>query len=184
MNSAPYPPEIATLIENASVCPLGPGTPVKAAYEPLRSLTADSLSTRPVQDREMAEACLSGLWLLYNYLDQSHTISQNLPSSSGSYWHGIMHRREPDYPNAKYWFRRTGHHPAMAALATEATALAAGTQLDRYTQFLSAPDWDAMAMVDACQAAETGQCGQVELLQHVAQAEWTLLFQDCYARAF
>lgn len=119
----------------------------------------------------MAEACLSGLWLLYNYLDQSHTISQDLPSSTGSYWHAIMHRREPDYSNAKYWFRRAGHHPAMDTLAEEASALAAGVDLDRYTQFLAAPQWDAMAMVDACEAAAQGKCPQVELLQKVAQAE-------------
>lgn len=132
----------------------------------------------------MAEACLSGLWLLYNYLDQSHTISQDLPSSTGSYWHAIMHRREPDYSNAKYWFRRAGHHPAMDTLAEEASALAAGVDLDRYTQFLAAPQWDAMAMVDACEAAAQGKCPQVELLQKVAQAEWKTLFDDCYRRAF
>lgn len=135
-------------------------------------------------DQAMAEACLSGLWLRFNYLDESHTISQDLHDSTGSYWHGIMHRREPDYSNAKYWFRRTGHHPAMETLAEKANSLAAEEELDRATEFLTEGTWDPMAMVDACQAVARGNCAKKELLEKVALLEWETLFDYCYSRAF
>ena len=54
---------------------------------------------------DMAQACLAGLWLYHDFLDESHSISQEIATSTGSFWHGIMHRREPDPSNAKYWFR-------------------------------------------------------------------------------
>ena len=45
----------------------------------------------------MAACCLCGLWLLHDFLDESHSLSQEITTDTGSYWHGIMHRREPDY---------------------------------------------------------------------------------------
>lgn len=179
-----YPAEIAELLQSAELPPLGPGKPVKQAFEYLNALDVTSLSEKPVQDREMAEACLSGLWLRFNYLDRSHTISQDLHDSTGSFWHGIMHRREPDYGNAKYWFRRTGDHPAMVSLAERAHELAAEEDLDSATQFLADNSWDPYAMVDACAAVARGDCTKPELLQKVALAEWETLFQYCYSRAF
>ena len=50
----------------------------------------------------------AALFLVGNQLDASHHISQNLHSPIGSYLHGIMHRREGDYGNAKYWFHQAG----------------------------------------------------------------------------
>ena len=49
----------------------------------------------------MASACLAGLWLYHDYLDESHAVSQSIHTPAGSYWHGLMHRREPDFANPK-----------------------------------------------------------------------------------
>jgi hypothetical protein len=51
----------------------------------------------------------AGIWLYVDDLERSHLISQNIHTSEGSYWHGVMHRREGDFSNAKYWFRQAGN---------------------------------------------------------------------------
>src|SRR5882724_8709614 len=68
-----------------------------------------------------AQPLLRGTALLWHdHLDDSHTISQSIETPEGSWLHGIMHRREPDYGNAKYWFQRVGHHAAFPKLADRA----------------------------------------------------------------
>ena len=47
-------------------------------------------------------ALRSGLWLYVDELDRSHRISQQIPDATGSFWHGIMHRREGDFGNSHY----------------------------------------------------------------------------------
>lgn len=58
----------------------------------------------------------AGLWLYIDDLERSHKVSQELKDATGSFWHGIMHRREGDFSNSHYWFDRAGGHPAMAAI--------------------------------------------------------------------
>ncbi len=66
---------------------------------------------------------LSGMWLLAGDIDRSHTISQDIGSAEGSFLHGIMHRREGDFGNAKYWFRRVGTHTVFDQIETESDGL-------------------------------------------------------------
>lgn len=100
----------------------------------------------------------SGLWLLAGDLDRSHTISQNEGSSEGSFWHGIMHRREGDFGNAKYWFRRVGPHSILSDLA------------GKYPEMHS----DADEFVDrVARAIRTGE--DVEACQQVQWTEWQWL---------
>lgn len=100
--------ELAGLIEQAAMPSLvsGPSDPGLTKW--LRD--ADNRRT-------LSPKSLAAIWLVAGDLDASHTISQSIDDADGSFWHGIMHRREGDYGNAKYWFRRIGKHPVLDRLA-------------------------------------------------------------------
>lgn len=178
------------LLEAAPRSPLGPGTPHAAAREALAAIDVDALAAgRRVVDREMAQGAVAGLWLRHNYLDESHEISQGLSDRAGAYWHGMMHRREPDPGNAKYWFRRVGRHAIFAELATVAAALAGGdpqaAKRDFAGKYLLAGDaWDAMAWIDLCDAARRQVNGCESLCEAIQAEEWRLLFEHSCRQAF
>ena len=61
----------------------------------LQAVSTDVLfDGQKVKDTTFADAIKSGLLLWNDALDASHTISQGLANATGSYWHGLMHRRE------------------------------------------------------------------------------------------
>src|SRR3972149_251074 len=94
-----YGPEFAPLLDVDRRRALDGGVPVRsarAALERISIRTAFDHADRVAVDRDMAACCLAGAWLLYDYLDNSHTISQSIKTHTGSFWHGIMHRREGD----------------------------------------------------------------------------------------
>lgn len=120
--------------------------PVAEAWEAVNSVAADLQKINP--------ALAAGLWLYVDDLDRSHAISQSLPDATGSFWHGIMHRREGDFSNSHYWFRKTGHHPAMDQIA----------------------DYEPHAFIDAV-AERTEKTATA--LQSKQREEWTALFEWC-----
>ena len=145
-----------------------------------------------VKDSTMGYALQSGLLLWNDALDASHTISQGIESRTGSYWHGIMHRREPDYSNAKYWFRQVGAHPTFPALRERALVLvqsgsAESDSLADYVEGIEEiEDWDAFRFVDWCQAADGDRStpeAVKSFLQVVQVEEIKLLLDYSYQQA-
>jgi len=132
----------------------------------------------------MAVCCLAGLWLLAGHLNESHRLSQEIKTPSGSYWHGLMHRLEPDVANSKYWFRRVEQHPVFSSLLIDAQALASSHKLDGPAAFLTATiEWDPIAFVDLCEACVTRQSPHEDLCREIQRREWELLFDHCWCGA-
>jgi hypothetical protein len=178
-----YNQSIAALLPTALPA-LGPGSPDEGLRKQLSNLTLTTVFGTRIADENAARCCLAGLWLAHDFLDESHTISQDIDTPDGSYWHATMHRREPDYSNAKYWFRRVGRHPVFTSLARASHDLAQRQSLDESATFLAAPgDWDAFAFVDLCEAIARGKSRSGQLAREVARAEWQLLFDHCYRAA-
>ena len=145
-----------------------------------------------IEDSTMGDAVQSGLLIWNDALDASHTISQNIESRTGSYWHGIMHRREPDYSNAKYWFRRVGVHPIFPELRERALTLlqSGSTESDSLADYTEAiektEDWDAFRFVDWCEAADGDRSTPEAVktfLQAVQVEEIKLLLHYSYQQA-
>jgi hypothetical protein len=174
-----YGEQCRAVIEAADTpCLLGPGEPNAQVADQLNSLQVGDLFERPIVDPDLARCCLSALWLLHNFLDESHTLCQSIETSEGSYWHAIMHRREPDYSNSKYWFRRVGDHPLYKSLGPAARMAAVG----RDKMAIFEHDWDPYAFVDLCEWSSRGNVDEM-MCRLVAQEEWKLLFDYCYRKA-
>jgi hypothetical protein len=180
-----YAPLIADLVGEARLQALGPGRPNLAAKAKLEALSVETaLAPYQVADVDMASACLAGLWLYHDFLDQSHEISQSIDTPSGSYWHGLLHRRESDYGNAKYWFRRVGNHPIFEPLCTAASELAAADALPASAEFVKRQSaWDPFAFIDLCQQFAREDSPGNLLFRRIQQREWELLFNFCYQKA-
>ena len=180
---------LGPLVEAAPLNELGAGHPDADAAKAIRAISlAEAFAPHQIVDQSMADACLAGLWLMYGHLDESHTISQSIETPTGSYWHAIMHRREGDFDNAKYWFRRVGIHPIFAPLAAAARELtgksADDAESDRTIKRLADTGaWDAYLFVDLCAAAVRRPSPAIELCRLVQQQECRLLFDFCFRRA-
>jgi hypothetical protein len=184
----PFHPEVygatlGPLLKAAPINALGPGSPNAAQRSALEKLTLEGAFSEKVVDPEMAKACFAGLWLMHDFFDESHTISQSIDTPSGSYWHGILHRREPDYSNAKYWFRQVGHHPVFDDLVLAAKELAAGVFDPANVDFDNFPRWNPFDFVDLCELAAPEPSDMRVYCCAVQLWECRWLFDYCYRAA-
>jgi hypothetical protein len=155
-----------------------------AAPKLLGSVTPAQLLTAPVTASSAGEALLAGLWLWHDCLDESHTISQSIASQTGSFWHAIMHRREGDFSNSKYWYARCRSHPVLRLIATGASEVLKGDLIDaRRAGGLLAEGFDTYAFVELVESVhDKPRDPSYAAAVRLQQLEWQELFNAC-ARA-
>jgi len=176
-NIQKFGPVLSALIDPEKLNDLGPGNPDNYIKMKLDSNDPETCFKHTnIADQQAARACLAGLWLHHDLLDESHKISQAIDTPSGSFWHGIMHRREGDYWNSKYWFRKVGGHPALVTLDEEIK------KIDTQNKLIHA-SWDPFKFVDLCESA-IGTGSELEsLCKQIQKLEWQILFDYCYKQA-
>ena len=163
--------ELHALIAQPGPAALGPESRPGTLGQADLNRALDELFRRHGQPAK-AELIRALLLLWHDHHDASHTISQTIENPDGSLVHGILHRREPDYSNAKYWFGRVGHHPCFADLAKRVEPLLA-SDAKLAAQVLSRGAWDAFAFVDAVEAAASKPTAhaRLQLLRSLQEIE-------------
>jgi hypothetical protein len=176
-DSAVYGPEVENILSldggGQRLAPLAGGTCSSAeAKKQLSARRAEDLfpgAVHPV-------AAMSGLWLYFSCFDESHAISQDIDDTDGSFWHGILHRREPDAGNAAYWFRSVGAHPVFPALRKAAEEIGHSGGVT----FPLKQDWDPFQFIEFCESARSRPGSAEELAaKEIQRIEWQLLFDHC-----
>lgn len=116
-----------------------------------------------------------GLLYAVDALDPAHRIFQDEKSDLGSYWHGMMHRREGDFDNARYWFRRAGRLPFFEALHRAAS---------EYSGLMGRQStWDPYLFTGECEQAKYGAEEKTTELGRLQRTEWEALFDYCWRQA-
>ena len=209
-----YGKVFSSLIDSNRLNDLGVGQENTDHEKILNELNiATAFESHPVHDTDSANACLSALWLHHDFLDRSHQISQSISDSTGSFWHGIMHRREGDYWNSKYWFRQVGNHPvfsdlhaavrellqsldsrfAPAGASSSADKSGSSTQRDRgndknadiseATKLAQQSSWDPFLYIDLVQDHIGSNTETETILKQIQRLEWWMLFDYCYRKS-
>ena len=136
------------------------------------SLNASALG---LKDGDFFECVKSGLHLWNDDLDWAHRIAQEIGGSPAGHWHGIMHRREGDYGNSRYWFRKVGASPVFPGLLAAAQLLAKDHPGDALAKWVSGQKkWDPIAFIGACEKLE-----EDEYLRKIQIKEFEILVNDC-----
>jgi hypothetical protein len=146
----------------------------------LDALAPDQLLNRFTSSGDDGRAMLAGLWLWHDFLPESHQLAQQLDTPNGAYWHAIMHRREGDFSNSKYWLARCTNHPIYPTLAVRGDDVIRPYPADKSVFRLTSQGWNPGAFVDLVEQVHARPADPRHgLAVAIQQLEWRLLFDHC-----
>lgn len=184
-NPAALTPAVQELLDIDLAMPLGAGKPQTAHRDALRRLAPEELfGSGPPQRRDLAAVCLALLWLRFDFLDEAHKIVQEIENRAGSFGHAIVHRRDGDYSNSKYWLRQAGEQAIFPALAQFCGEMSSPEFAQPASRLVTGAGWNAGAFVDLCSAAMASRApcqsaASVAWLEQLQAREWELFFDHC-----
>ncbi len=123
-------------------------------------------------------APLRALFLLWHdHWTAAHELVQPVDTADAALVHAMVHRREPDPWNSKYWWRRTGAHPALARLAIELEANGMLQTVSGWRQrLLPGGRWDPFAFVDLCMELQgRAESPETHLAREVQRLEFSVV---------
>jgi hypothetical protein len=129
----------------------------------------------PIRDAGMFALVRGALLCAADALDPAHRIFQEDSTSLGSYWHGIMHRREGDFENARHWFRTAGQLPSFGKMQ-QAAGPESPTMARQET-------WDPYLFTGMCEQAKFGAHEMTAECVALQRAEFEVLFDYCWRQA-
>jgi hypothetical protein len=151
-----------------------------------------------IVDPHMAACAVAGLHLWNDNFTFSHNLCQGIQTQTGSYWHGLCHRREGHQGegmernlwNAKYWFRQVGSHPAFDTVYRTALGVLDGASgfawsAETADSLRAARKWDPALFIDWVGEAngEALPTQAREVLEEIQWREIDLLVDWCYRQA-
>ncbi|HEX8525014.1 MAG TPA: hypothetical protein VF669_22375 [Tepidisphaeraceae bacterium] len=150
------------------------------ARDILESTQPQDLLASPIRNRDESNGILAALWLYHDFLDESHTIAQGIDTPTGAFWHAIMHRREGDFSNSKYWYARCANHPVLKTIAAHAADLVNQFPADKQLLKIVMTGWNPSAFVDLVEEVHRNpKDPRHDLAVRLQRLEWGTLFQSC-----
>jgi hypothetical protein len=116
-----------------------------------------------------------GLLYALDDLAGCHEFFQNTASDLVGYWHGMMHRREADFDNARYWFRRAGALPFFDTLYSGGAEISTGMAKQRL--------WDPYLFTSECEQHRFGADSEEESLSRLQREEFDVVFDYTWRQA-
>jgi hypothetical protein len=169
--------ELQKLFDTSLPPDLGPGPRPGVKSEAELRKCLDKLFGNSNAQAEQWQLIVALVLLWHDHLDAAHEIAQSIANPTGSFVHGLVHRREPDYGNAAYWFRRVGKHPAFGEIASRAITALEG-QADLTRKLIPRGEWDSFAFITACEGATrtSSPADQKALMRDLQAIEISVLF--------
>jgi len=169
------PAAMPQLVHPSPSAPLAEATP---------NLISELDSLAPHRNKNEKLSVCAALWLLADDLQIAHEICQNIPSSHGSALHAIVHRREGDFWNSNYWWRRATSLPWRSPEGRPLqeqllNPLAdAPPELSSWKAELAAGRYDPARFTNLVEQHHQSSPQVVQLLLTAQRLEWAALFAD------
>jgi hypothetical protein len=101
-----------------------------------------------------------------------------------AFWHAIMHRREGDFSNSKYWYAHAEGHPILPSIGVHVGTAINHLPADKSLLRVVRGGWDPDAFVDLVQDVSARRDDpRLATVVAIQRIEWQMLFDHCTREA-